>query len=45
MVGGTIPAADIPRLRAIGVAAVFPTGTPLDAVVAEISALTAAAAN
>ena len=40
VVGGTIPAADIPRLHAAGVAAVFPTGTPLDDVVAEVRALT-----
>src|ERR1700728_4028788 len=43
VVGGTIPAADVPRLRAAGVAAVFPTGTPLESVVAEVRALTAAA--
>jgi len=41
IVGGTIPAPDIPRLRAAGVAAVFPTGTSLDALVAEVRALTA----
>jgi methylmalonyl-CoA mutase C-terminal domain/subunit len=40
IVGGTIPAADIPRLRAAGVAAVFPTGTPLDTLVADVRALT-----
>ena len=40
VVGGTIPSADIPKLRAAGAAAVFPTGTPLDAVVAEVRALT-----
>ena len=40
VVGGTIPSADIPKLRAVGAAAVFPTGTPLDAVVAEVRALT-----
>jgi methylmalonyl-CoA mutase, C-terminal domain len=40
VVGGTIPAGDIPKLRAAGAAAVFPTGTPLDAVVAQIRALT-----
>jgi len=45
VVGGTIPAADIPRLRSAGVAAVFPTGTPLDAVISEIRALTAAVKN
>lgn len=41
IVGGTIPPADIPRLTAVGVAAVFPTGTPLAALVADIRALTA----
>jgi len=44
IVGGTIPAADIPRLRAAGAAAVFPTGTPLEVLVPEVRALTAAAA-
>jgi methylmalonyl-CoA mutase C-terminal domain/subunit len=39
VVGGTIPLADIPRLRAAGAAAVFPTGTPLEVLVAEIRAL------
>jgi len=39
VVGGTIPAADVPRLRAAGAAAVFPTGTPLDVLVPEIRAL------
>jgi len=43
IVGGTIPAADIPRLRAAGAAAVFPTGTPLATLVAEVRALTAVA--
>lgn len=41
VVGGTIPLADVPRMRAAGAAAVFPTGTPLDAIVAEVRALTA----
>ncbi|MFD0686410.1 cobalamin B12-binding domain-containing protein [Actinomadura fibrosa] len=44
VVGGTIPAADVPRLRAAGAAAVFPSGTPLDDLVAEVRALTGAAA-
>jgi methylmalonyl-CoA mutase, C-terminal domain len=39
VVGGTIPAADVPRLRAAGAAAVFPTGTPLDVVVSEVRKL------
>ncbi|MFA1546222.1 cobalamin B12-binding domain-containing protein [Actinomadura chokoriensis] len=42
VVGGTIPAADVPRLKAAGAAAVFPTGTPLDVLVAEVRALTGA---
>jgi methylmalonyl-CoA mutase C-terminal domain/subunit len=42
VVGGTIPAADIPRLLAAGAAAVFPTGTPLADVVAGVRALTGA---
>jgi methylmalonyl-CoA mutase C-terminal domain/subunit len=39
VVGGTIPAADVPRLRAAGAAAVFPTGTALDVVVSEVRKL------
>ncbi|WP_106402571.1 cobalamin B12-binding domain-containing protein [Actinocorallia populi] len=41
IVGGTIPLGDVPKLREAGAAAVFPTGTPLDALVAEVRALTA----
>nr|WP_168505355.1 cobalamin B12-binding domain-containing protein [Streptomyces sp. S1D4-11]QIY93633.1 cobalamin B12-binding domain-containing protein [Streptomyces sp. S1D4-11] len=41
VVGGTIPLADVPRMKAAGAAAVFPTGTPLDVIVAEMRALTA----
>ncbi|MEV4449042.1 cobalamin B12-binding domain-containing protein [Streptomyces mirabilis] len=41
VVGGTIPPADVPRMKAVGAAAVFPTGTPLDAIVAQMRALTA----
>ncbi len=33
VLGGTIPPADIPALEAMGVAAVFGPGTPLDSVV------------
>ena len=40
VVGGTVPAADVPRLLEAGAAAVFPTGTPLNAVVAGMRALT-----
>ncbi|MEW1642833.1 MULTISPECIES: cobalamin B12-binding domain-containing protein [unclassified Streptomyces] len=42
VVGGTIPPADVPRLLAAGAAAVFPTGTPLDALVTAMRALTSA---
>jgi methylmalonyl-CoA mutase C-terminal domain/subunit len=42
VVGGTIPAADVPRLRAAGAAAVYPTGTPLDVLIPEIRALASA---
>ena len=40
VVGGTVPPGDMPRLLAAGAAAVFPTGTPLEAVVAGMRALT-----
>lgn len=39
VVGGTIPTGDVERLRETGAAAVFPTGTPLDAVVAGVRSL------
>jgi methylmalonyl-CoA mutase, C-terminal domain len=39
IVGGTIPAADVPRLREAGALAVFSTGTPLDQVVDQVKAL------
>jgi len=39
IVGGTIPAADVPRLREAGALAVFPTGTPLEQVVDQVKAL------
>ena len=41
VVGGTIPAADVPRLRAAGAVAVFPTGTPLEVLVTEVRKLCA----
>ncbi|MFJ9360499.1 cobalamin B12-binding domain-containing protein [Streptomyces mirabilis] len=41
VVGGTIPPDDVPRMMAAGAAAAFPTGTPLDAIVAQMRALTA----
>ena len=44
VVGGTIPQRDIPTLEAAGVAGVFPTGTPLEAVVERLLALTAVVA-
>ncbi|TMF88740.1 MAG: cobalamin B12-binding domain-containing protein, partial [Chloroflexi bacterium] len=39
VVGGTIPRADVPRLQEVGAAAVYPTGTQLDALVASMSEL------
>src|SRR3954454_5345715 len=39
VVGGTIPQRDISRLQSAGVAAVFPTGTELEAVVDAMRAL------
>jgi methylmalonyl-CoA mutase C-terminal domain/subunit len=39
VVGGTIPAADAERLLALGAAAVFPTGTPLAALVSSVRAV------
>jgi len=39
IVGGTIPAGDVPRLREAGALAVFPTGTPLEQVVDQVKAL------
>jgi methylmalonyl-CoA mutase, C-terminal domain len=38
VVGGTIPARDVPRLLEAGAVAVFPTGTPLDVIVREVEA-------
>ena len=40
VVGGTIPASDVPKLMAAGAAAVFPTGTPLETLVHDVRALT-----
>lgn len=40
VVGGTIPAGDVPKLKEAGAAAVFPTGTSLDTLVTEVRALT-----
>jgi len=39
VVGGTIPRADVPRLQEVGAAAVYPTGTQLDALVASMREL------
>jgi methylmalonyl-CoA mutase C-terminal domain/subunit len=39
IVGGTIPAGDVLKLREAGATAVFPTGTSLDAVVAGVRAI------
>ena len=42
VVGGTIPRRDVPRLEAAGAAAVYPTGTPLEALVESLQALSGA---
>jgi methylmalonyl-CoA mutase cobalamin-binding domain/chain len=36
LVGGNIPEGDIPVLKALGVAGVFPTGSPFDEIAAFI---------
>ena len=41
IVGGTIPTSDVAKLLEVGAAAVFPTGTPLETLVADVRALTA----
>lgn len=45
VVGGTIPQRDIPRLEEAGAAAVYPTGTPLEAVVERMQTLAARVAT
>ncbi|CAN5515359.1 cobalamin-dependent protein [soil metagenome] len=40
VVGGTIPASDVPKLIEAGAAAVFPTGTSLETLVRDVRALT-----
>jgi methylmalonyl-CoA mutase C-terminal domain/subunit len=42
VVGGTIRQRDVPRLEEAGAAAVYPTGTPLEAVVESLRALSGA---
>ena len=41
VVGGTIPQKDVPKLEEAGAVGVFPTGTALEKVVADLQALTA----
>jgi methylmalonyl-CoA mutase C-terminal domain/subunit len=43
VVGGTIPKRDVPRLEEAGATAVYPTGTPLEALVESLRALSGAA--
>lgn len=45
VVGGTIPAADVPRLKELGAAAVYPTGTQLPVLVDSMLRLTGASAH
>lgn len=42
VVGGTIPASDVPRLLDLGASAVFPTGTELPRLLSQMAELTAA---
>ena len=44
VVGGTIPARDVPKLEEAGAVGIFPTGTPVETLVERITALTAPAA-
>ncbi len=44
LVGGNIPARDVPELEALGVRGVFPTGSQLEAIVATIHAVVPAPA-
>ncbi|HEX7827475.1 cobalamin B12-binding domain-containing protein [Mycolicibacterium llatzerense] len=44
VVGGTIPLGDVQKLLDVGAAAVFPTGTGLDTLVAEVRKLTSESA-
>ena len=43
VVGGTVPKRDLPRLEEAGAAAVFPTGTPLEALVDKMRELSGSA--
>src|SRR5690242_18628522 len=43
VVGGTIPQSDVPKLRDAGAVEVYPTGTPLEQIVASMTELTMAA--
>lgn len=45
VVGGTVPASDVPALKEIGVVEVFPTGTDLDDVVIRMTAVANAVAR
>jgi methylmalonyl-CoA mutase C-terminal domain/subunit len=45
VVGGTIPQSDVAKLRDAGAVEVYPTGTPLDQIVASMNALTTTSAN
>ena len=45
VVGGTIPARDVPKLEEVGAVDVFPTGTPVETLVERITALTATAVD
>ena len=42
VVGGTVPPSDVQKLLDMGVAAVFPTGTPIDKLIVEVRRLSTA---
>ena len=44
VVGGTVPPADVQPLLDLGAAAVYPTGTPIETLVADVRKLTGTAA-
>lgn len=45
VVGGTIPARDVAKLEEVGAVGIFPTGTPVEALVERLLALTTAPAG
>lgn len=42
VVGGTIPQSDVPKLKTAGAVEIYPTGTPIEAIVESMTKLTSA---